>query len=185
MAALEMRPRFAVDTHCDTETVVAALRDCARQADPTLEGTFGSAHCVLRIPLARRFLWSTELDLTFHPLPSEGGEPSPGIRIRCLFTPRPSVWTGFAFVYPILAVTGFAGALYGVAQLALDRTPWAFAVAPAAIVLIAGVYGATFIGQGLAASQMYQLRRCLDASMKRAEARDRLTPKTPFDSARL
>jgi hypothetical protein len=105
--------------------------------------------------------------------------------VRCLFTPRPSVWTGFAFVYAVLAAAGIAGGLYGLAQLALTRPPWGLALAPAALVLIAGVYGATFVGQGLAASQMYELRRCLDASLERAETRARLAPKTPLDSARL
>lgn len=180
-----MRPRFGVNVHCDAETVVAALREHVGQADPALEGTFGPAHCVLRISEARRYFWSPELDLTFEPRSSEGGDLLPGLRVRCLFTPRPSVWTGFAFVYAVLAAAGLAGGMYGLAQLALDRPPWALAMAPAALVLIAGVYGATFIGQGLAASQMYELRRYLDACLERAEAKDRLTPKTPFDSARL
>jgi len=185
MADLKMRPRFAVDVHSDVETVVSALGDPVGQADPTLEGTFGPEHCVLRIPPTRRYFWSPELDLTFEPLESEGGDPPPGVRVRCLFTPRPSVWTGFAFVYSAVGVAGFAASLYGLAQLALGQSPWALAGAPAALVLIAAVYGATFIGQGLAASQMYELRSYLDASLERAEERDRLTPKTPLDSARL
>jgi hypothetical protein len=55
----------------------------------------------------------------------------------------------------------------------------------ASVALIAVVYGATFIGQGLAAAQMYELRRYLDESLERAEARARATPTTSFDSARL
>jgi hypothetical protein len=185
MADLKMRPRFAVDVPCDAATVVEALRERIADADPPLEGSFDPAHCVLRIPPARRSFWSPELDLTFEPLEAENGGPPPGLRVRCLFAPRPPVWTGFAFVYSVLAVAALAGALYGLAQLTLGDPPWGLAVTPAALAAIGGVYGATFIGQGLAASQMYELRRVLDDGLEHAAARARATPTTPFDSARL
>jgi hypothetical protein len=181
MADLRMRPRFAVDAACGAEALVRALRDGIADSDPPLEGTFEPRHCVLRIPEARRSLWSPELDLTFERSGAEG----PGVRVRCLFAPRPPVWTGFAFVYAALAVAGLAGALYGMAQLTLGEPPWAFAATGASLLAIAGVYAASFVGQGLAAAQMYQLRSYLDASLEAAEARERAAPRSPFDSARL
>lgn len=184
MADLEMRPRFALDVACDAGAVVRALREGIAEAEPPLEGYFDAEHCVLRIPEARRSFWSPELDLTFEPLGDAGGSGA-GVRVRCLFGPRPSVWTGFAFVYAVFAAAGVAGLLYGTAQLVLGEAPWALAAPAVSLALIGVVYGASFIGQGLAATQMYEIRRYLDACVERAEARARALPRTPLDSARL
>ncbi len=185
MADLKMRPRFSVPVHCDAEMVVAALREHITDPEPGLEGSFGPTHCVLRIPEARRAFWSPELDLTFEPLENERGDPSPGVRVRCLFAPRPAVWTGFAFVYSALAAMGLASGLLGLTQMTLAQPPWALAISLAVAVLIACIYGASFLGQSLAAPQMYELRRYLDGCLARAEKRAQLVPKTSLDSARL
>ena len=140
---------------------------------------------MLRIPETRRYLWSPELDVTFDPLDPDDDR-SDGVRVRCLFTPRPSVWTVFAFGYAVLAIVGLAGGLFGLAQLSLGEPPWGFGVMLGAFVLLGSVYAATFIGQGLAATQMYELRRTLDEGLERAEARARfVVPGTPLDSAQL
>jgi hypothetical protein len=178
-----MRPRFAVEVPCAAETVVRVLRERIGDAEPPLEGHFDVARCVLRPPRERRSLWSPELELTFEPLESGGAQPL--VRIRCLFAPRPPVWTGFAFVYALLAASGLAGALYGLAQLTLGHAPRALLVPAASLVLIGVLYAANFVGQGLAAGQMYEIRRHLDACLEDAAARARATPRTPLDSARL
>jgi hypothetical protein len=184
VADLKMRPRFTVDARCSAKTLAAELAKHIADAEPPLEGHFDPAHCVLRIAKNRRYFWSPELDLTFDALDS-GDEVGDGVRVRCLFTPRPAVWTAFAFVYSVISVAGLAGGLFGAAQLSLGRSPWALWVPVAAAAVIGAVYGATFIGQGLAATQMYELRRYLDEGLERAEALARSTPRTPFDSAQL
>lgn len=184
MADLKMRPRFSIDVPCGAAAVVEALRERIGETDPPLEGHFDVARCALRIPAERRSFWSPELDVTFEPVEGAGGAPG-GVRVRCMFAPRPSVWTGFAFVYAMLALCGLSGGLFGLVQLSLGSPPWGLAVPAAALVLIAGVYGASFAGQGLAAGQMYQLRRYLDDSLERAAERARAAPPTPLDSAQL
>ena len=184
MANLKMRPRFAIDVRCDVETLVKVLGEGIARTDPPLEGHFDPARCVLRIPGGRRYLWSPELDVTFEPL--EGREdPSDGLRVRCLFTPRPAVWTVFAFCYAVIAFVGMAGGFYGLAQLTMGHPPRAFWITVGAAGLIAAIYGATFMGQGLAATQMYEMRRYLDEGLAQAESRARTAPLTPLDSARL
>ncbi len=177
MAELRLRPRFALPVASDVETLVEALRRQVGESEPAVEARLDPTHCVLRIPEPRRSFWSPELDLLFEPLEegemeSEGG-PASGIRVRCLFAPRPSVWTGFAFVYAVLSTAGLAGGLYGVAELTLGRTPWALAAVPASLLLLGSIYAVSYIGQGLAAGQMYELRRVLDAGVEDAEARAR------------
>jgi hypothetical protein len=181
MTDLRMRPRFQLDVACEAETLVRVLRDRIEDSDPGLEGFFDPRHCVLRIPPARRAFWSPELDLTFERR-EDGG---PGVRVRCLFGPRPGVWTGFAFVYAALAALAFVGALCGVAQVTLGEPLWGFAATGIALAAIGAVYAGSFIGQGLAAAQMYQLRRYLDVCIAAAEQRAFAEPRTALDSAQL
>ena len=183
MADLKMRPRFTVDVASDVETVVQALRERVGDSDPPLEGYFNTAHCVLGIPAERRYLYSPELELTFESAGSDAG--AGGVRVRALVGPRPAVWTAFVYLYAVLALIGLGGALYGVAQLTLGEPPASLLVPAAALVAMGIVYGSTFIGQGLAAAQTYELRRFLDECLEHAEQRARAAPRSPFDSAGL
>lgn len=182
MADIELRPRFSHSTPCDVETLVKVLHEQARHASPPLEGIFTPEHCVLRLPEERRSFWSPELDLTFEPL---SDEPLHGVRLRGLFAPRPSVWTGFAFVYAVLAAVALASGLYGLAQMGLGQATSGFSVAMAAALALGGLYAASLVGQGLAAGEMYELRAHLDACLERAEELARQTPRTSLDGARL
>jgi hypothetical protein len=181
MADLRLRPRFALDVACDVDVLVATLRDRIEENDPALEGFFTPRHCVLRIPPERQALWSPELDLTFE----RSGDDEAGLRVRCLFGPRPAVFTGFAFLYAVLAAIGVGGLLWGLAQVTLAQTPWGLAATAGSLAAIGAVYAASFIGQGLAAAQMYQLRRYLDVCVEAAEREACAAPRTPLDSARL
>ena len=173
MADVQMRPRFAVEVACDVETLIAVLEENVGKADPPLEGDFDPRHCMLRIPETRRAFWSPELDLTFERLDPPSGGPTAAHRVRCLFAPRPAVWTGFAFVFAVLAAAGVAGALFGFAQLTLGQPPLALLAVPAALALAALTYASSFIGQGLALAQLYELRRVFDVSVEQAEERAR------------
>ncbi len=173
MADLQMRPRFAVDVTCGLETLVATLEEVAREAEPPLAGHFSVRHCLVQIPPARRAFWSPELDVTFERLEPEAEGAPAGHRVRCLLGPRATVWTGFAFVFAVLGAAAVAGTLYGFAQLTLGQTPWALLAVPVAGVLAGLNYASSFIGQGLALAQMYELRRAFDLGVERAEERAR------------
>ncbi len=181
MADIAMRPRFQLHVACDAETLVEMLRDQIEESDPRLEGFFDARHCVLRIPPARRAFFSPELDVTFERF--EDGRP--GVCVRCLFGPRPAVWTGFAFVYAALAAAGVLGALWGTAQLTVGESPWALAAPGIALLAMGAVYASSFIGQGLAAAQMYQIRSYLADCIEKSEHKARVEPRTSLDSAQL
>ena len=78
------------------------------------------------------------------------------------FSPRPNVWTGFMAVYGVLSLVGLGGVMLGWAQTTVDEYPWGFWLGPAALALIAFVYGAAVIGQGLTQDEMYLLRNFVD-----------------------
>jgi hypothetical protein len=47
-------------------------------------------------------------------------------------------------------------------QWTLEQSPWAFLIVPASAATLGFVYGATLIGQGLGAEQMYTMRSLVD-----------------------
>lgn len=65
-------------------------------------------------------------------------------------------------IYILLSIGGLGGLTYGFVQVTLGEPPWAFLIVPASIALFGFVYGATLIGQGLGAEQMYLMRSLVD-----------------------
>ena len=65
-------------------------------------------------------------------------------------------------IYILIALAGLAGISYGIVQYTLGQSPWALWIAPAALALFGFVYGATLIGPGLGAEQMYTMRSLID-----------------------
>jgi hypothetical protein len=68
----------------------------------------------------------------------------------------------FMAVYILLAIVALGGFSYGLVQYTLGQSPWSLLIAPAAVALFGFVYGATLIGQGLGAEQMYTMRSLID-----------------------
>lgn len=182
MSQQRMRPRFAVEVSGQIEDVMTALRESVA-AREDLEGDFSSRHGVVRFPETKKHFWSPFLSLTIE---SSGDDQSTHpTRVRGVFSPHPHIWQAFVFIYLTLFATGFFAAMFGFAQLFLGRNPLALLITLAAALLAGFVYGATFIGQGLGADEMYTLRRFLDESIEVAEDRANRRPRTSRESAQL
>ena len=127
---------------------------------------------ILRIRDDDRRFWSPALHLHFDS--SRHGDDL----VRGKFSPSSPVWTAFIAIYIGLACVAIAAACYGSAQMALDETPWAFIGVPIAIVLAALTHGAAFIGQGLGAEDMYELRLFVErvAETKDEQEHERARP---------
>jgi len=146
-----MRPHFEISLLDDGHGVFAALRQALADPGARFIGDVLDTHAYLRIPRAQRSLLSPNLNLQL----VDGGQ---GTLLRGRFTPHPSVWMGFMAVFFTLGMIGLAGLMYGFAQLTVDETPWVMLAAPISLALIAFVYGAAFIGQGLVQDEMYAMR---------------------------
>jgi hypothetical protein len=176
-----MRPRFSVEVACGVEDVMKALRGRLEDNAQGLSATYSRRHGVLEFPEEQRHFWSPRLSLTVDALDEAGDR----TRVSGLFSPHPHIWQAFVFSYGVLFILGFFGLMYGFAELALGRTPWAMLVSLGSGVLAAFVYGATFIGQGLGAEEMYRLRAYLDEGLEAAQASHAARPKTAGESAQL
>lgn len=147
-----MRPHFKIPVTGVGPAVLARLNDLLAEPGAPFMGSVLTQHAYLRLPRDQRTMLSPNLDLEL--LTDAQGETI----LRGRFTPHPSVWTGFVAVFATIGLLGLCGLMYGLAQLTVQETPWAMLAAPISLALIAFVYGAAFIGQGLSSDQMYALR---------------------------
>ncbi|MEM6957486.1 MAG: hypothetical protein AAF645_17465 [Myxococcota bacterium] len=153
-----MRPRFELHFRGSRESLRQRLR-LAIDASDMCEGKVFRASAAVWLPADARNYWSPYLNLTLDE--SEDGE---GVRLGGRFSPHPSVWTLFMATYFALGVAGVAAGVYGLVQWSLKGDFWWLLGVPASMAAIAFVFGASLIGQGLSADQMYDLRRVVDAA---------------------
>jgi uncharacterized integral membrane protein len=131
-----MRPRFEFQLPVTRETWLEALRSALQDDAESLRGQVFRKHAVV--------------------------EMRDGERTLGRFSPHPNVWTMFMAVYILLALAALGGLSYGMVQYTLGQSPWSLWIVPAAVALFGFVYGATLIGQGLGAEQMYTMRSLID-----------------------
>lgn len=156
-----MRPRFEVALSPAEGGVLHELRGALAAPTPPCLGIVEGRHAELRVLLADEHVFSPVLSLTLEQRPE-------GTVLKGRFSPHPNVWTCFMAIYGLLLMTATGGAMYGISQWMIQQTPWALLVVPAALLAFGLVFGASFIGQGLGAEQMYVLRRIVDEALEAA-----------------
>ena len=154
--ATRMRPRFSVDLPVEVDEAILRLREAFDS--PELHGVsmVAGRHAELLVDRSERRIWSPRLTLRLEDSP-------PGSELRCRFSPRPDVWTGFMFVYFVLVFLVVFGATLGYVQQVSDETAWGFWAIPVGVTLIACIHLASYVGQRLAAAQMRELRGRLES----------------------
>lgn len=167
-----MRPRFELPVPGDGRIVLAALRRRLAQPDAGVVGQVRAPHAFVRLPAERRGLLSPHLELEIR-------DSAHGKVLQGRFAPRPNVWMGFMAVFFTLGLLGTAGLMYGLAQMTVDGPTWTIWAAPAAAALIAFVYGAAFIGQGLSVDEMYELRTFVEEIVREARRLPDAAPPAP------
>jgi len=158
-----MRPRFELQLPVERATWLDALRQLLDDDPGACRGQFFRKHAVLEVRNEKRSFWSPYLSLEVEDEPD-------GAAIRGRFSPHPHVWTLFMAIYILLAIIALAGLVYGFVQYTMGQSPWGLVIAPAALALFGFVYGATLIGQGLGAEQMYMMRTLIDRASEAALA---------------
>ena len=158
-----MRPDFAIPLPVDGDRVLEALRDSLTGEDAPFQCQVVSGYASLRIPEDRRSLLSPHLELETQK--EEGGE-----ILRGRFGPRPTVWTGFMGIFAFIAMLGLTGTVWGLAKMTLGGGALWLLSAPASLALIAFVYGAAFIGQGLSTEEMFDLRSYVEGLVRELDS---------------
>lgn len=156
-----MRPSFRIPVTGDPAAVLGAMERRLASGRAAIGGQVLRDHAYLRVHRDRRSLLSPCLNVKVV-------ESDEGPLLQGRFSPSPNVWTGFMAIYGVLACCGIGGLMLGWAQTTVDEHPWGFYLFPAALLLMAFVYGAAVIGQGLTADEMYDLRAFVDRTIEEA-----------------
>lgn len=154
-----MRPVFAIPLDSDGTDVLHALDVLLKSGTTGVIGQVLSGHAVLQLPPERRSVLSPFLNL-------ELADTDGGAVLRGRFSPHPNIWTGFLAIYGALGMVSLVCAMFGLSQWWLGQPAWILLGVPAALGLIAFVYGAAVIGQGLTADEMYDLRALVDRAVR-------------------
>ncbi|MEZ5064950.1 MAG: hypothetical protein R3B81_09450 [bacterium] len=154
-----MRPEFDVPVSGDGRAVLVRLHELLGSPTTEFHGQVRGDFAFVRHPEERRSLLSPHLHLELRETPH-------GTVLHGRFSPRPNVWTGFMALFFVLAMFGIAGLVYGLAQWTVGGPIWAMWSAPVSVALIAFVYGAAFIGQGLSTDEMFELRSFVERAIR-------------------
>ncbi len=154
-----MRPQFEIPVGERGPLVFTRLREQLDTPDAELYGQVRRNFAFVRFPEERRSLLSPHLELELR-------ESEAGTVLHGRFSPRPNVWTGFMSLFFLLGMLGLCGLIYGLAQLMLEGPIWMMWSAPVSVALIAFIYGAAFIGQGLTNDEMFELRAFVEYTVR-------------------
>ena len=173
-----MRPRFEIPLERADGTCFQRLEQLLAAEDAPYSGQVLREHAYIQLPREERSLLSPYLNLRII-------EEENGAYLQGRFTPHPHVWTGFMAIYGILGLIALAGLMYGLAQMTVKEAPWGLWAVPFCLSLIAFVYGAAIIGQGLTNDEMYRMRAYIECLVRKKEfdrARDYSPDAEPSDS---
>ncbi|MEM6470369.1 MAG: hypothetical protein AAF802_12505 [Planctomycetota bacterium] len=151
---LQMQPAFRVTLPWPREEAKQRLRHAIKNDD--MGAIADSAGWVLdyQIPSSQRRFWSPHLSVQLSKLEEETDQ----CEAFCRFSPRPEIWTMVMAIYLIASCILLAAAILGFVQWMLNRSPWAFLVVPASMLVIGSLHVASLIGQGWSKDQMLVLR---------------------------
>ena len=155
MAKLQLRLRFKKTSSLKPEKIFERIEKQFDLPKAQFTGWVSTKHAMINIREGKRQYWSPQLNI-------EVEEIEKGSLIRCLYGPNPTVWTLFIFFYMLISFLGLANAMYGLTQLTLNYTPWAFGAVPIFVFLLLAVYYVARIRQKMGNEQMTVLQAFLD-----------------------
>lgn len=169
-----MRPQFAYDFPINEERALELLKGIMDTNDHPIEGRTAGNHLMLVIPTKDRHFWSPWLNIETLKI-----EDSHHTTIKGRFSPNPSVWTGFMFMYSTLAVLASLAFVFGLSQLVLQKPAWAFFLIIPSVLAAAAMYWASLVGQHLAQNQMQLLYRVTLETLAKDAGLDTLADSEP------
>ncbi|MBL4591243.1 MAG: hypothetical protein JKY96_04720 [Phycisphaerales bacterium] len=165
MPLAKMRPTFEFPSKLTQDQTVEQLRTLIDKDHHPDDGRIAGTHLMLVIPPTARHFWSPWLHIEVH-------EEDQHASVHGRFSPNPSIWTGYMLAYSAILVLLFFAGIFGVAQLMMNNTPWAFAIIPIFLIIAAAMYWSSLVGQRLANDQMHELHDAVQAKLKETSPSD-------------
>jgi hypothetical protein len=154
MTTPRVRPGLEIEIDVEVDALMDRLRNRLPEC-PRCTGISVGRHAELFVPEVERRIWSPWLSVTAE-------ERVGGTIVHGRFAPHPNIWTLYLFLAFGLGFALLVGTTWGYAQWATERTPWAFVSIPVVLILGAGLYLASLVGQTLGREQMDHLQVALE-----------------------
>ncbi len=158
-----LRPLLVVESEFPANEIAARVQARLDRPDAACIGLVSDRQVDLQIRREERRFWSPQL--VVHLKAGETG----GTALVGHFGPNGNVWTMFMACYGFVVLSAIVCSFYGMAQLMMDRSPWALWAIPIAAVFVALIYIAAGYGQRLGHDQTETLERFLHQAMGTTE----------------
>jgi Na+/melibiose symporter-like transporter len=110
-----LKPRFKEVLKASQETVINTLDRKLKSAACKFDSKIVGHHVVIDIPEKDNYFWSPQLHVEIEK------ETENTTVIKCLFGPKPQVWTFFMFIHFVVAATFFIFFVIAYSKYTLDK----------------------------------------------------------------
>ncbi len=164
MSRAKLRPQFDLVISLPVEETMDRLRGAFEEIGDGWEGHVAGTHAQLVVGADRRHLWSPWLTFSAQ-------EHDDGARLHGRFAPHHSIWTMYIAFYAIIIFSMLGLGFFGLSQWMAGQAPTMLWSLPVGLVLCGFLFLSAFVGQGLTAQQMVDMREFVQASLEPAEMR--------------
>lgn len=161
-----LRPTFTVPLKLERSEAIDRICDGLAASVPASRWLGKGRWAEIHVPGDERRIWSPYLSLRLDELDAHHratGQPE-GTRsvLFARFAPRAEVWTGFVFLYSVIAFLALLGGIFGYVQWASKESPWGLWALAIGVPILIGLHIASGVGQRLSHDQMVELKSILD-----------------------
>lgn len=168
MSSIRIRPRIRQFSNFSEEELLNNYQQLLDSGKYPFTGRVVQHHLFVKCNSAKQHFWSPELTLEVvknYMKDDEYSEHKEPTLVRGYVSPKPSIWTFFAFAYIGLGLLCLGFVVYGTSQMMLDQPTNMLWYALVCLVLIAGVFVATQIGQRLGEEQTQTLLKFVNEGL--------------------
>jgi len=166
------RPRFEIVSEHPPRVIVNRVRRALRGSQSVVGQAF-EGRVELTVMREATHLWSPQLIVDIEAADA-------GTLLKARFAPHPHVWTMYVGACVIACMATFGMLMLAIAQFMMKQPLWGLWVAPGTALVAGLTFGAAFVGQGLSAPQMFELRdflqRTVDAPSVEGESERPVEP---------
>ena len=155
-----LRPRFELHTELGVPAVLERVRVMLEENQDVQGLVLDSGRIELTLVEEKVRFWSPQLTIDAEPKESGAGSV-----LRARFGPHPHIWTLYMALYSTSVAFAIGCIMYGASQWVVGAEPWSLLLIPVSVVPSALVYGASYVGQGLGALQMQELRSLVERAI--------------------
>ncbi len=156
MTSIRIRPRFKLLSSYTPENFTAIIKQQLQNAKSNCYAeSLLKSFIVLKIREEEQHFWSPQLTLSID-------KREEGSFIRGLYTPKPTIWSLFIFLYTGIGVCVLFAGLYGLSRLSLNLEAPILWLVPVLLGFALLLYIIAQIGQKLGAQQMFDLHHFLE-----------------------